>query len=125
MHQIVVEVHWDVDGLEATVSGETTVLVTGTVDADHAAAARQILATPDTLLTLVLGGDHLTDGIEAIQAALDNPVLRPHFAYIEAKRLAKGFGGRKANPKAAKKLIDKSTVMSPPEAKKAADFGGE
>lgn len=125
LHQIVVEVHWDVDGLEATVSGETSVLVTGTVDADHAAAARQILATPDTLLTLVLGGDHLTEGIEAIQAALDNPVLRPHFAYIEAKRLAKGFGSRKANPKSAKKLIDKSTVMSPTEFQKAADFGEE
>jgi hypothetical protein len=125
LYQIKVEVHWDSAGVEASVTGQTDVLVTGTVDASHAAAARQILATPDTLLTLVLGGDHLTDGIAAIQTALKNPVLRPHYAYIEAKRLAKRFGERKANLKIAQELIEKSTVMSPTEAEKAADFSVE
>ena len=72
------------------------------------------------MLTLVLGGDHLTDGIEAIQSALKNPVLRPHFAFVETRRLAERFGKRKADLKAAAKLIDESAVMSPAEIKKAA-----
>ena len=123
LHHVEVEVHWDLDGVEVATSGETTVLVTAAVDADHAAAARKLLSTPDTLLTLVLGGDHLDEGIDAIQAALDNPVLRPHYAYIEAKRLAKGFGQRAAKPKVAQELVEPdATVMSPAEAKKAAKF---
>lgn len=125
LHQIVVKLHWDCEGMEVVVSGQTTVLVTGTVDADHAALARQLLATPDTLLTLVLGGDHLSEGIKAIEAALDNPVLRPHFAYIEAKRWANRFGKREANLKAAAQLIDKTTIMSQVEEEKAAKFSAD
>lgn len=71
-------------------------------------------------MTLAVGGDHLTDGIEAIQTGLKNKVLRPHFEYIEAKRLAQRFGKRKANLKAAAELISDDTVMSPAEIKKAA-----
>jgi hypothetical protein len=67
-----------------------------------------------------VGGDHLPDGIEAIQEALENPVLKPHFAFIEAKRVAERFGKRKPNLKSAAHLIDDSTVMSPAEIKRAA-----
>jgi hypothetical protein len=119
VYRIRVEVRWEVDGVEYRVTGETNVIVTATVDEAHARAALKVISTPDTLLALVIGGDHLTDGIEAIQAALDNPVLRPHFAYVEAKRLAERFGKRKANLKAAAALITDETVMSPAEAKKA------
>jgi hypothetical protein len=120
IHRIAVELHWDVDGIEATVTGETSVMVTPAINDDHARAAFHVLSTPDTLLTMVMGGDHLTDGIAAIQAALDNPVLRPHYAYLEAKRLAKRFGKRKANLKAVAELLDAETVMSPAEIGKAA-----
>jgi hypothetical protein len=120
IYQIGVEVHWDNGGVEATVTGEANVMVTSAVDDAHAQAALKVLSTPDTLLTLVLGGDHLKDGISAIQTALQNPVLRPHFAYIEAKRLAERFGKRRANLRAAAELIDDSTVMSPAEIKKTA-----
>jgi hypothetical protein len=120
IYQIVVSVTWDVNGYPIRVSGETTVMVTPPVDVAHAEAAMKILSTPDALLTLVLGGDHLKEGIAAIHTALKNPVLRPHFAYIEAKRLAQRFGKRKANLKAASELIDESTIMSPAEIKKAA-----
>ena len=65
-----------------------------------------MLATPDAHLVLAIGGDHLEDGIEAIEAALDEPVLRPHFAVIEAKRLARRFGKRKPDMKAVAALID-------------------
>lgn len=119
-YRIQVEVHWDVGGVEAVITGDADVMVTSVVDEGHAEAALNILSTPDTLLTLAVGGDHLTDGIKAIQAALDSPVLRPHFAYIEAKRVAERFGKRKPNLKAAAQLIDDSTVMSPAEIKRAA-----
>lgn len=118
-YRIIVEVHWDSGGVETVVTGKTDVMVTSAIDEAHAQAALKVLSTPDALLTLVLGGDHLLDGIETIQTALKNPVLRPHFAYIEAKRVAERFGKRKANLKAASDLIDDSTVMSPAEVKRA------
>ena len=105
---------------EALVTGSAEVMVTPAVDEAHAEAALKVLSTPDALLTLVLGGDHLDEGIEAIQVALANPVLRPHFAYIEAKRVGQRFRKRKANLKAAADLIDESAVMSPSEIAKAA-----
>jgi hypothetical protein len=120
VHRITVEVHWGSGGAEATVTGETSVMVTPAVDEAHSQAALKVLSTPDALLTLVLGGDHLTDGVEAIQTAVENPVLRPHFAYVEAKRLAEPFWEREADLETASELIEDSTVMSPAEIEKAA-----
>ena len=120
VHRITVEVHWGSGGAEAMVTGETNIMVTPAVDEGHSEAALKVLSTPDALLTLVLGGDHLTDGIEAIQTAVENPVLRPHFAYVEARRLAKPFWDREADLEAASELIEDSTVMSPAEIEKAA-----
>ena len=119
LHRIVVEVSWDVSGVESYVVGEATVMVTGAQDAEHARSAARILSTPDVLLTLVLGGDRMTEGIEAVQVALDNPVLRPHFAYIEAKRLGERFGQRKAKREVAAVLLDAAAVMSASEERKA------
>jgi hypothetical protein len=120
VHRISVEVRWSSGGAEAVVTGETSIMVMPAVDEAHAEAALKVLSTPDALLTLVLGGDHLEDGVEAIQTAVENPVLRPHFAYVEAKRLAKPFWEREADLEAASELIDGSTVMSPAEIEKAA-----
>lgn len=120
VHRITVEAHWGNGGAEATVTGETSVMVTGAVDDAHSQAALKVLSTPDVLLTLVLGGDHLTNGIEAIETALENPVLRPHFAYVEAKRLAEPFREREANLETASALIEDSTIMSSAEIEKAA-----
>lgn len=119
IYRVVVSATWDVNGYPIRVAGETMVMVTPAVDTAHAEAALKILSSPDTLLTLALGGDHLEEGIAAIHTALKHPVLRPHFAYTEAKRLAQRFGKRKANLQAASELIDESTVMSPAEIKKA------
>jgi hypothetical protein len=122
LHCIRVEARWDLGGVEAIVTGETVVIVTSAVDEGHASTALKLLTTPDAQLTLVLGGDHLEKGIEAIQAALENSVLRPHYAHIEAKRLGDPFGKRKANLNAAAALIDEATVMSPDEVKRAAEL---
>lgn len=112
IHEVHVEVHWDLEGMQAHVAGSATVMVTAAVDEGHAQAAHKVLTTPDAHLVLVLGGDHLHDGIEAIQAALASPVLKPHFAVIETKRLATRFMKRKPDIKTATSLLDERTVMS-------------
>lgn len=119
-YTIRVEVHWDIGGVEVAVNGTTNVMVTAAEDAAHAEAALKVLSTPDTLLTLVLGGDHVREGIDAIQAALKNPILRPHYAHVEAKRVGTRFGKRKPDIKAAGDLLDAAAVLSPAEIKSAA-----
>jgi hypothetical protein len=123
LYRIQVLVSWDVHGIESAVLGEASVMVSAAVDEKHAEAALRVLSTPDTLLTVVLGGDHLDEGVSAIQAALDNPVLRPHYAYIEARRLSKASGKRGADPEQAARLLTGDVVMSPAERKKAATMG--
>lgn len=118
-HRVTVEVRWNVGGIDRVVEGSADVMVTAATDQAHAEAALKVLSSPDTLLTLALGGDHLKDGVEAIGAALANPVLRPHYAYIEAKRLAERFGQRGPDA-AAGKLLEESPVMSDAEKRKAA-----
>lgn len=122
VHRIVVEVEWEIAGLVASIAGETSVIVTSPVDEDHAKAALDVLSSPDSMLALVLHGDHMTDGLDAIQFALKNPVLRPHFAFIEARRLAERFETRQPDFQAAAKLIDDEAVMSPSEINRAAQL---
>ena len=118
-HRITVDVRWPAGEAEVTVSGSTTIMVTAAVDEAHARAANVVLSTPDTLLILVLGGDHIDEGIAAIRTALSNPVLRPHFAYIEAKRLATRFGRRRPQWDQVDDLLRDATIMSPAEVRKA------
>lgn len=124
-YRVILEVDWEVNEALFGLAGETPVMVTPAKNSQHAEAALKILSTPDTLLTLVLGGDHLTEGIEAIQAALDEPVLRPHYAYIEAKRVGKRFQKRKPDYKQAAELMKDATVLTPIEAEKAAQMMDE
>jgi hypothetical protein len=119
-YTIEVRLEWDVDGVPFAVSGEAAVMVLAAVDVAHAEAALRVLTTPDALLTLALGGDHIDEGMAAIRAALANDVLRPHFAYTEARRLATPFLGRGPDLAAAAELIDDATVMSADELVKAA-----
>ncbi|KAE8306219.1 hypothetical protein BDV41DRAFT_559404 [Aspergillus transmontanensis] len=87
---ITVKVSWAVGDTAAAVVGKASVMVTSHKDDKHAEAAYKVLATPDVHLVLVLGGDHLEKGIEAIKAALEDSTLRPHFAAIEVRRCAQG-----------------------------------
>jgi hypothetical protein len=128
-YQVRVDARWDAAGVMYSVNGAADVMVTASVDDAHAVAALRVLSTPDALLTLVMGGDHCKDGVAAIQAALKNPVLKPHYAHIEAKRLGERFGKRKSDWKSAAALLDDSTVMSQAEIRRAAelarDAGGD
>ncbi len=119
-YSIGVQGEWEVDGVPFRVAGEAYVMVLAALDQAHAEAALQIISTPDVLLTVAIGGDHLEEGIVAISVALANDVLRPHFAYIEAKRLASPFQRRSPDLGRAADLIDASTVMSAAELEKAA-----
>jgi hypothetical protein len=118
-HTVDVDVRWDLDGVPMRVSGSGAVMVTAAVDSAHAAAALAVLTAPDALLTLALGGDHLPEGQAAIATALECEVLRPHFAYVEAKRVARPFFDRPADLERAAALIGGGAVMSSAEADKA------
>jgi hypothetical protein len=119
-HRIVVEATWNTGEKPVTVKGEAIVMVTPPVDDVHAKVALKILSTPDALLTLALGGDHLKEGMRAIQEGLGHPTLKPHYAFIEAKRVGRRFGKRKADMRGMANLLDEGTVMSPDEIKGAA-----
>jgi hypothetical protein len=107
LHYINVELHWKPQspGFAATIKGSCTVFITAPFTSSHAAAAHRILATPDAHLVLALGGDHLEEGISAIQTCLKDPTLGPHFAAIEARRVACPFRHRKANMAGAQELL--------------------
>ncbi len=119
MHHVIVTLQWFVSGMLFSFSAETRVMVGPAVTEGHVRAAGTVLSTPDALLTLVIGGDHLVEGVEAIRTALAEPVLRPHYAYTEARRLMMPAGARKADIEQAASLIDDATVMSPAELARA------
>jgi hypothetical protein len=119
-HRVMVQAFWDMEEMQVMVSGSADIMVTPAENDAHAKAALKVLTTPDTLLTLVFGGDHLDQGIAAVKSALDNGVLRPHFAFVEAKRLAERFGKRKPKMKEVSDLLSEDAVMSSAEIKKAA-----
>ena len=123
-YRIMVEVDYDLGGVTMGLTSETNVMVTSARDESHANAALKILSTPDAVLALAIGGDHLTDGIAAIHTGLDDEVLRPHYSVIEAKRVATSFGDRKANLEAASKLLDEESVASPSEIERVAKLCG-
>jgi hypothetical protein len=118
-HTVRVDVEWEIDGIALKATGAGTMIVTPAADDAHAEAALEVLSTPDTLVTLALGGDHLEQGIEAIGKALDNEVLRPHYAFVEAKRVAAPFFDRPPDLERAAELLDERVVMSAAEVNKA------
>jgi hypothetical protein len=118
-HRVRVRLEWDSAGVPVCVRGETTLMVLPALDQAHADAALHILDTPGVLITLALSGDHQEDGIAAVHAALASDVLRPHFAYVEARRLASRFLRRSPDLAAAADIVEPEAVMSAAEVDKA------
>lgn len=87
-YRLEIELRWTLDRRRVRLDAATTVTVDPPPDAASAAAAREVLAAPDLLLAVALGGDHLPEGRRALARALADPVLRPHYAAVEARRLA-------------------------------------
>jgi hypothetical protein len=121
-YEVRVDLGWDVEGIPVRAQGSTTVMVTPPQDDAHATAALKVLSEPDSLLTLVLGGDHLEKGVAALKSALADKVLAPHYAVVEAKRVGKTFGSRTADLQKAFSLINSNTVMSGSEIKRVAEM---
>jgi hypothetical protein len=129
-HRIRLEVGWLDKDTRVALSEETTVNITPPADEDHRLSALITLATPETLLSLAIGGDHLLKGNSAIDAAINNPVLRPHYALVKAKRLAVRYrpcekvggtikwtasGAREPKLKEAFALLEDNVVLAPDE----------
>jgi hypothetical protein len=114
-YHVAVAAEWEDGEARLNCEGGCTVAVTDVRDAAHAAAARKLLGTPDALLTLVLAGDHLPEGRAAVRAGLDDEVLRPHYAAVEARRLARRFRDRPADLAGARRVLDESSVLTPSE----------
>ncbi|MEK7675652.1 MAG: hypothetical protein AAB676_07450 [Verrucomicrobiota bacterium] len=122
MHRLRVEVTWSLDGVPTCVKGETEIMVTEPADDAHRQAAERMNSSPDALLSLAIGGDHLEEGNAAIDAALSHPVLHPHYAVIKAKRLGRQTGSRAADVLAACELLSETTVLSDAEIQRVAEF---
>jgi len=129
VHEIHVDVTWELDGLPVRASGSAPVMVTPPESESHASTAMKTLCCPDLLLTLALGGDHMEEATAVLEAAMDDATLAPHYQVIQAKRIARRFRKRKADPGRALELIDDATVMSPSEVRRIAslarDLGAE
>ena len=125
MYRVELDVTWAMAGLPVRVSAGAPVMVTPPVDASHGRAAMHVLSSPDLLLTLAIGGDHLEDGTEALRTAMADKTLAPHYAVIEAKRLGRAFFDRKADPKAAVAALSEDAVMSPSEARSVAEIAND
>jgi hypothetical protein len=124
--EITVKASWGVGGgAETAVLGVTTVLVTGPTSPEHAQAAHRVLTTPDVHLALVFGGDHLQEGWKAVDNAIADPTLGPHYAAIKAKSRAKRFMDRGADIPAARNLVQGNVVMTDSEMAKINSLIGE
>ncbi len=111
-YKVIVEVQWNAQSITQSALAETSVTVTPAQDEAHARIASRLLATPSMPVMLAIGGDHLPDALEALNAALGDPVLYPHWAFVEARRLATRFQSRRPDMKAAARFADDTAVMS-------------
>ncbi len=117
-YDITVDIHWEKGEIQGFTTANVRVEITKAETIEHAKVAKRLLSTPDLLLTLVFGGDHLPKGVAALKAGLRQPILRPHFAYLEAKRLSQKVGKSRANVKTVARLLAEKPVMSLAESAK-------
>lgn len=121
-HRIRVHVTYAVGRLPVEVVGETEVVIAAARDDEHERAAARTLGCPNLLLTLVMGGDGLSDGVEALRTALQNRTLAAHFRLVEARRVGRHFFARRADLAKATEHIAAECVMSPAEVRRAAEL---
>jgi hypothetical protein len=85
LYRVVVEVQWDEGSVSRGLTGAADMLVVGASTANQAEAAYEILSTPDTLLTIAASTSD-DRGVKAIDRAIKDPTLGPHYAWLDAKR---------------------------------------
>jgi hypothetical protein len=93
VHEVHVGVYWfdPLSHRHHSAWGSCRVTISAPMDDLHRVAALRLLGSPEALLSLAIGGDHLGEGRKAMAAALGNSALRPHVGVIECKRLLKRF----------------------------------
>ena len=69
LHQISVNIAWEIDGVQVNLAGSSSVMVTPPVVEAHAIAANASLSEHDLLLCLAIGGDHPEEGNAALAVA--------------------------------------------------------
>jgi predicted Zn-dependent protease len=121
-YDISVDIHWHDKETEGFATATTRVHVQASEMLEATKVVEKLLTTPDLLLTLVFGGDHLRAGVSVLKKALAQPALRTHFAFLEARRLAQKKKNRLVNLKKAAQLIAENPVMSLSEKVKAEQF---
>jgi hypothetical protein len=111
-YRIIIELRWDYEGVEVRATGSTSIMVRSPEDDEQAAAALKIFSSPNSLLALAVGGDHIKKKYEAFDEALKHKNLIPHYALVEAKRLGQFHKHRPPNLEDTAKIVKKETVMS-------------
>lgn len=114
------EVSWKHNTRHMFVNGSCNIFVTEPQDEAHKIVADRIINTPDVALSLILGGEHLPEGQEIIQEAINNEVLHNHYAVIEARRLATQFKDRSIDVDRITSLLNKSVIITPSEIRRIA-----
>jgi hypothetical protein len=109
-HRVKVRATWQSNGENVFLERQTIVRVTPAADDDHNAAAMKVLSTPDTLFSIAIIGDHLIEGNKAVETAVANPILQPHFAAVLAKLYL--TGPMELRPNDACDLINDKAVLS-------------
>ncbi len=121
LHRVVVEVRWDEGGAPRALSGSATLLVTAPASAEQERAAYGILSTPDTLLAIAATAD-VGNGFAAIEQAASDPMLGPHYAWLDAKRtLRSGATTDEPYRRALERLVDGDVVVTSAERRRAVE----
>jgi hypothetical protein len=121
-HKVDVLVRWSGEGnVPLRGHGETTVWIDQAAEDEHANAAARVLGTPDLSVVVALrGGEHLRDGIEALETALHTTRLRPHYAATEALRAGRPFFDRAPNTEGLVDALREDVVATVDEIEEAA-----
>jgi hypothetical protein len=122
IHRVDVMVRWSGEhGVPLRLHGRADVWIDGTRDEAHGRAAATVLAAPDLSVVVALGGgEHLQEGIEALDAALAAEPLRPHYRVTQAMRLGRPFFTRDASQADAVDALDGEVVATTAEIERAA-----
>jgi hypothetical protein len=100
----------------ATLSKSTAVRVGPFRDEKHRRIAELLARTKETLVSFAIGsGDGLEGGNQAVNLALNNAVLKTHFAVIRLKRLCRGIGRVRGSLDEALRLLAEESRLTDSE----------
>ncbi len=122
-YRVVVHLTWDTESRDLRllrVTGRSALRVEPPETDKQERAALAVLDTPNIMLPLVFGASQ-DDGVDALKKAVDDAILGPHYAVIEAKRLA-GQATSLKHFAAAAKLIDERSVLTGAESLRLAEI---